>query len=122
MKQTVLVLGASTKANRFSNKAIRLLRLYRHDVLAIGLKPGQVDDVLIQTDWEGIKNIDTITLYLNPQRQQALLEHIISVKPKRIIFNPGTENPELHALALEQGIRLTYDCTLVMLHNKTFDI
>ncbi len=122
MKQTVLVLGASPKLDRFSNKAIRLLRQYGHEVLALGLKHGQVDDIVIQTDWENIKNIDTITLYVNPQRQQALLEHIILVKPKRIIFNPGTENPELHALALEQGIRLIYDCTLVMLHNKTFDI
>ncbi len=122
MKQTVLVIGASPKSNRFSNKAIRLLRQYGHEVLALGLKHGQVDDIIIQTNWEGIKNIDTITLYVNPQRQQALLEQIIAVHPKRIIFNPGTENSALHALANEKGIQLIYDCTLVMLRNKTFDI
>lgn len=115
-----LVIGASEKPERFSYKAIRRLRRYGHPVEAIGLRPGEVDGVVFKTGFPELKGIDTVTLYVGPARQPQYYDYLIGLKPKRIIFNPGTENPEFYAKAREKGIEPVVYCTLVMLDSGMF--
>ncbi len=114
MKRT-LVLGASLKEERYSNKAIRSLRNNGHEVIAIGLKKGLVEDVTIEQDKYPYKLIHTVTMYLGESRQLDYQDYILSLKPKRIIFNPGAENPSLTLRAKNMGIETLNACTLVML-------
>ncbi|MFT3795380.1 CoA-binding protein [Flavobacterium sp.] len=115
MKKKTLVLGASANPARYSFMAIN--RLVNHDqpVVAVGLKEAEVAGVKIQTKQVPFTNIDTVTLYLNPQRQREYYNYILSLSPKRVIFNPGTENPELYQLLRMNGIEIEVACTLVML-------
>lgn len=115
-----LVLGASQKPERYSNMAIRSLRKHGIEVVAIGARKGIVENVEIQTELKDFEDIHTVTLYLSPKNQTPYNSYIISLKPKRIIFNPGTENPELEKLARENGIDVVEGCTLVMLSNGTY--
>ena len=110
-----LVLGASLNESRYSNKAIRLLKQYGHEVIAVGRDKGVVAEIHIQNSFPENTHIDTITLYLNPGLQKAYYEDIWNARPRRIIFNPGTENPELEELARAAGIETVEGCTLVML-------
>ena len=115
-----LVLGASENPSRYSFLAIKKLRRFGHPVLAIGKKTGQVDDVVIGKEPVAFPGVDTVTLYLNPLHQQAYYDYIISLKPRRIIFNPGAENPELADLARKNGIKPIEACTLVMLSTNQY--
>jgi predicted CoA-binding protein len=110
-----LVLGASANPSRYSYLAINRLSAYKHQVVAIGLKQGEVAGVKIQIGKPEIEDIDTVTLYLNPTNQKPYYDYILSLKPKRIIFNPGTENDELEEMARKNGIKPMEACTLVML-------
>jgi len=110
-----LVLGASTNPSRYSFLAINKLSAYKHDVVAVGLKEGEVAGVNIQTGQPAFEEVDTVTLYLNPTNQKPYYDYILSLKPKRIIFNPGTENDELEEMASRAGIKSLEACTLVML-------
>ena len=110
-----LVLGASANPARYSFLALRKLASYGHPVVAIGKKKGSVGDIEIETDHLPVTDIDTVTLYLNPKNQQQYIEYILGLKPKRIIFNPGTENDKLIKSAKENGIEPVIGCTLVML-------
>lgn len=114
MKKT-LVLGASDNPARYSFLAVNRLRANGHPVEAIGLKPVKVADVQVGTSKKAFGDIDTVTLYLNPVRQREYYDYILSLHPKRIIFNPGAENEELAAMAREKGIQTLEACTLVML-------
>lgn len=114
MKKT-LVIGASLKEERYSNKAITKLRKYNHKVKAIGLRPGTVVDVAIDVEKPNYNDIDTVSLYLNPKRQKEYYNYIISLNPKRVIFNPGTENLEFYNLLKENNIKHEESCTLVLL-------
>jgi hypothetical protein len=116
----VLVIGASLNEHRYSNMAIKKLRKYDYEVLAIGLRKGMVKDVIIQTDKINFENIHTITLYINPQRQKEFYDYLLSLKPKRIIFNPGTENLELKTILQQNNIEIVENCTLVMLSSGSF--
>lgn len=120
MNKKTLVIGASLKAERYSNIAIKRLRSYNHNVVAFGLKSGIVGDVTIDTKLIDYDAIDTVTLYLNPQRQEEYYNYIISLKPKRVIFNPGTENPEFYALLRENDIEFEVACTLVLLATNQY--
>jgi uncharacterized protein len=115
MSKTTLVLGASANPSRYSNIAINRLRRHNHPVVAIGKRNGTVADVQVETDQRSIDNLDTITLYLNPTNQKPYYQYILGLKPKRIIFNPGTENDELAAMAEKEGIQPMEACTLVLL-------
>lgn len=115
-----LVLGASANPSRYSYLAIQRLRSHGHPVVALGRQPAKVADVMVETEQTAFDNIDTVTLYLNPAHQQEYYQYILSLKPKRIIFNPGTENDELLALAKEQGIAAIEACTLVMLSTNQY--
>ena len=110
-----LVLGASQNPQRYSYLALNKLSTHKHTVVAIGGRKGKVGDVEIDTEQKPLTDIDTVTLYLNPQNQIPYYNYIISLKPKRIIFNPGTENEELYTLAKRNGIEVIEACTLVLL-------
>jgi hypothetical protein len=115
-----LVLGASTDTSRYANKAIRLLRAHNHEVVAVGKDEGSVEGVGIIHDIPADDKIDTVTLYLNPIRQQAYYQKILDLKPRRIIFNPGTENEEFEKLAAQNGIASEEACTLVLLNTGQY--
>lgn len=114
MKKT-LVLGASENPARYSFEAVTRLRKYGHEVVAVGRKAAVVAGVTIETEPPAITGIDTVTLYLNPIAQKDYYPYILSLHPKRIIFNPGTENDELEEIAQQNGIQTLEACTLVML-------
>lgn len=115
MSKTTLVLGASANPSRYSNIAINRLRRHNHPVVAIGKRAGTVADVEVETNQRQIEDLDTITLYLNPTNQKPYYDYILRLKPKRIIFNPGTENDELVTMAEKAGIEPMEACTLVLL-------
>lgn len=110
-----MVFAASTNPERYAYKAIHRLTETGYEVIPVGIKTGTVAGIAIRTDQPILDNIDTITLYLNPQRQESYYDYILAQKPKRIIFNPGTENMVLAKLAQEQGIEVLNACTLVLL-------
>lgn len=114
-KKKTLVLGASENPSRYSYIAIKRLTNHQHPVVAIGKKKGIVAGVAIETEKIVMNDIDTVTLYLNPAHQKEYYDYIISLHPHRIIFNPGTENDELEALALKNNIQVQEACTLVLL-------
>jgi predicted CoA-binding protein len=120
MSKKTLVIGASLKPERYSNIAINRLSIYNHEVVAFGLRKGQVAGVDIDTNLMPYKDIDTVTLYLNPQRQKQYYDYIISLKPERVIFNPGTENPEFQNMLKQEGIYYEDACTLVLLGTNQY--
>lgn len=115
-----LVLGASTKPARYAFMAIEKLVDKGHSVLAIGQNAGEVAGIKIQTKAIPLKNIDTVTLYLNPLRQRDYYNYIVEAQPKRVIFNPGTENPEFYQLLKLNDIKVEIGCTLVMLATNQY--
>jgi predicted CoA-binding protein len=110
-----LVLGASDNPQRYSYMAMGRLRGKGHPVVAIGRKPVSVGDVTIETEKRDFPGVDTVTLYLNPRGQKEYYDYILSLHPRRIIFNPGAENEELAQLAQANGIQPLEACTLVLL-------
>ncbi len=114
-KKKTLVMGASANPARYSYLAVKRLSENGHPVIAFGKKVGQIGDVPIETSLKEWKDIDTITLYLNAEHQKQYHSFILSISPKRIIFNPGAENDELAYLAKAQNITTLEACTLVML-------
>ena len=120
MKKT-LVIGASENPERYSNKAIRALLLHKHEVVALGIKKGSVEGVNFHTEKEQFENVDTVTLYIGPRNQPEYYSYIIGLKPRRVIFNPGTENPEFIAQLKTNGIYPEIACTLVLLSTGQFE-
>lgn len=110
-----VVLGASPNPERYSYLAVDRLTRKGHPVVAIGLRNGNIGDTPITPEHPALENVDTVTLYMNAEKQKQYYDYILSLHPKRIIFNPGTENPELVKLATAAGIEHPYACTLVML-------
>jgi predicted CoA-binding protein len=115
MNKKTLVIGGSENPERYSNKAIRKLRLHGHEVLSIGAKKGRVEDVRIQTEKTSFSDIHTVTLYIGPKNQPEYYDYILSLKPSRVLFNPGTENIEFEKLLTENNIDFEEACTLVLL-------
>jgi predicted CoA-binding protein len=115
-----LVLGASIKPDRYAFKAITMLVEKGHSVLAIGQNAGEVAGIKIHTKQIPLANIDTVTLYLNAMRQRDYYNYIVETQPKRVIFNPGTENPEFYQLLQLNNIKVEVACTLVLLTTNQF--
>jgi hypothetical protein len=113
--RTTLVLGASPEPSRYAHIAVRRLVAAGHPVIAVGKRPGVIDGTVILQDLSTDALVDTVTLYLNPQHQQDWMERVLALRPRRIIFNPGAENPAFAAKARAQGIEVDNACTLVML-------
>ncbi|MEQ1745419.1 MAG: CoA-binding protein [Saprospiraceae bacterium] len=114
MKKT-LVLGATPNPDRYAYRAIHALQRHGHEVVPVGIRPGEVAGLSILQGQPDVPNVDTVTLYIGPERQPAYYDYLLALRPKRIIFNPGTENPDLEQLALKAGIETDEACTLVML-------
>ncbi len=115
-----LVLGATPDSSRYANLAANRLVRSGHSIVNVGIKSGEVAGVEIEKPEAVHSDIDTITLYLGPQNQPPLYEYILATNPKRIIFNPGTDNSELKRMAKEKGIETLSACTLVMLSTGEF--
>ena len=117
-----LVVGASAKPDRYSNMAISLLK--EKDISTVGFAPKafEIYGIDVLSDFEKLKseNIHTVTMYINPQRQPEYYDKILSIAPKRIIFNPGTENPEFYELARKKGVEVEEACTLVLLRTNQY--
>lgn len=115
MSKRTLVLGVSENPDRYAYKATTRLRAAGHEVVAVGKVEGRIGDTPIHKNWPADRSIDTLTLYINPLHQKPFYSRILQLAPKRIIFNPGTENPELETLAQSHGIETVEACTLVLL-------
>lgn len=115
MEKITLVLGASLKSERYSNKAIHALIDNNQSVLAFGLREGDVRGVKIRNTLPEKTPIDTVTLYLHPGRQKEYYGFLLDLKPRRVIFNPGTENLELVSILEKEGVIAEMACTLVLL-------
>ncbi len=122
MPQTkhTLVIGATPNPSRFANIATHMLLEYDHPVTLYGIKKGSIGHLPILNEWPDSGDFDTITLYINPSIQERYLQQILDLNPKRIIFNPGTENPKLVELARSQNIEALNACTLVLLRTGQY--
>ncbi len=109
------MIGASENPDRYSYKAVKMLVKQGHPVVAVGLRSGAIDDVIIMKGTPVFEGIHTISLYVNPLNQEFYLDYILALLPQRIIFNPGTFNDKLAQLANDGGIETVEGCTLVML-------
>ncbi len=114
MKKT-LIIGASTNPDRYAYKAAQSLAAHHHAIELLGVKCGKLLGESIHTNKIDFVNIDTITLYVGPKNQPEYYDYVIGLKPRRVIFNPGTENPDFEALLLKNNIEVLEACTLVML-------
>ena len=115
-----LVIGASEKLWRYSNKAIRKLKEHGHRVVAIGKRNAEVEEIRIETVMRSFSAIDTVTIYLNKHNQKTYYDYILNLNPRRVIFNPGTENPEFYTLLRSAGIEVLEACTLVLLSTNQY--
>jgi predicted CoA-binding protein len=115
-----LVIGAFTNPTRYSFLAIHSLRKHGHEVIAVGLRPGKVADIEIVTTPEPFSGIDTVTLYIGPQNQPVYYDYIETLRPSRVIFNPGTENQAFEKSLADAGIAVEEVCTLVLLSTGQF--
>lgn len=122
MPKKTVVVGATPNPGRYAYLAANMLAEYNHDVVPLGINNGTVADkeILDIRQKPDVKNVDTITLYIGPRHQPEWYEYLIGLKPKRIIFNPGTENEEFEKLAEDNGIEVTEACTLVLLRSHQF--
>ncbi len=119
MKKTIII-GASPNPARYSYRATKLLKEYKHTVIPVGIRKGQIDGENIILGLPIVDNIHTISLYVGYQRQAQYYNYIIDLKPKRLVFNPGTENKELYDLAKKAGIEVVEYCTLIMLNSGIY--
>jgi uncharacterized protein len=122
MKKKTIVIGASANPGRYAYLAANMLAEYGHEVVPMGIKTGTVADkeILDLRKKPLVKDVDTVTLYIGPQHQPEWYDYLLSLRPKRIIFNPGTENAALEKLAEERGIEAVEACTLVMLRSNQY--
>ncbi len=120
-KNKTLVIGASENPARYANKAVWMLRDYGHEVYALGNRIGKIANIEIHKEWPQSADFYSVTLYIGPARQSdEIMDNIIGLKPKRVIFNPGTENPDFFQRLKSAGIEVVQDCTLVMLQDERY--
>ncbi|MDP3461254.1 MAG: CoA-binding protein [Bacteroidales bacterium] len=119
-KPNVIVIGASPKPDRFSNVAVRKLKRFGFNVIAIGRKKGNIEGISIADTIQDVQEVYAVTLYIRPQLQLDYLPYLKKVKPLKVIFNPGTENPVIQEILNKEGIETIEDCTLIMLESGTF--
>ena len=119
MKKT-LVIGASTNESRYSNLAIHKLKQNGHPVVAVGARDGEVAGTSFSSEKEHFEDVDTVTMYIGAKHQPDYYDYILSLNPKRIIFNPGTQNPQFYPLLEEKNIEVSIACTLVLLSTDQY--
>lgn len=110
-----LVIGASENTARYANRAAKSLLQHGHEIELIGLKAGQIQGHTIQTGQPTLNDIDTVTMYVGASNQAGYVDYLKTLKPRRVIFNPGAENPDLARQLEQEGIEPIEACTLVML-------
>ncbi len=115
-----VVLGASENPQRYAHMAVRRLVEHGHDVLAVGRRAGRIGDVPIRTDLPDHVAVDTVTVYLSPSNQESWRSALIALRPRRVIFNPGAENPSLALELRSHGVRTEEACTLVLLSTGAY--
>ncbi|WP_242157892.1 CoA-binding protein [Aestuariivivens sediminis] len=120
MNKKTLVFGASLKPNRYSNYAVQQLIANNVTVVAFGNEKGEINGVSVVSDLIPYLDLHTVTLYLNPKQQKPYYDYILSLKPGRVIFNPGTENTEFYELLREHKISFEASCTLVLLATNQY--
>jgi len=120
-KKTVVV-GASPNPSRYAYRAAHMLTEYGHPMIPLSINRGQLagDSLLHLHQKPFISDVDTLTLYIGPRHHAQWMDYLLSLSPRRIIFNPGTENPDFMSQAEEQGIEVLQACTLVMLQTGTY--
>jgi uncharacterized protein len=119
MKKT-LILGATDNPNRYAYRAAQSLLRHGHDIALVGIRKGEIAGQSIIRDKSPVVGVDTVTMYVGPRHQPEWYDYILNLKPRRIVFNPGTENSELEKLARQQGIQTLQACTLVMLATNSY--
>lgn len=120
MEKKTLVIGASPNPERFSYRAVKSLVNHNVPVIAMGLREGVISGVNIQKPFPWEDGIDTVTLYVGPLHQPYYYNYILDLLPRRVIFNPGTENPEFQEMLERKGVETVNACTLVMLVNDEY--
>ncbi|MCX6266670.1 MAG: CoA-binding protein [Bacteroidetes bacterium] len=120
MKKKTLVLGASTNPERFSFMAVRKLKYGNFPVVAVGLREGEISGVRIETDFPRFEEIHTVTIDIGAKNLTGYYDYILGLKPKRVIFNPGTESPALAELLTSAGVEVVHGCTLIMISNNLY--
>jgi predicted CoA-binding protein len=120
MSKNTLVIGASIKPERYSNKAINMLIDNNITVKAIGVKSGELRGITIEKDLISFDDIHTVTMYVNPKIQVNYYDYILDLKPKRVLFNPGTENLEFQEILEKNNIEVENACTLVLLNTNQY--
>jgi predicted CoA-binding protein len=122
MGKKTVIMGATPNQSRYAYLAAQMLSEYKHEIVPLGLRNGEVlgEEILDIRKKPVIKDVDTVTVYVSPANQRNWYDYILSLKPRRIIFNPGAENDQLAKLAEDKGIEATNACTLVLLRSNQF--
>jgi hypothetical protein len=120
MNKKTVILGATTNPDRYAYKAAKMLTEHGHEILPVGLKPGELFGKKIENGQPMVEGVDTVTLYVGPQNQLPLYNYLLELNPKRVIFNPGTENDELMDILEKKGIEPVEACTLVLLSTNQY--
>jgi len=120
MNKKTVVIGVSTNPERYSYKAVEKLIAHGHEVVALGLKTGELFGVKIFTDYPAINNVNTVSLYVGPQNQEGIIDYVLKLKPHRVIFNPGTENSDFENKLAQNNIETERACTLVLLSTGAY--
>jgi predicted CoA-binding protein len=115
-----LVIGASENKQRYSNIAMNMLKDYQHEVVAVGNRSGEVSGIPFSKEKRDFQDVDTVTLYLGPQNQADYIDYVDSLNPRRVIFNPGTENQDWMNHLQKRGIETEVACTLVLLRTDQY--
>lgn len=120
MKERVAILGASDNPERYSYKAMQMLEENGHEAILVSPRYKEIEGRSVHEDLTMLKGIDTLTLYVNADISNKMKDQILKIKPKRVIFNPGTENPALEKALTDAGIAIEEACTLVLLRTNQF--
>ena len=120
MSKNTLVIGASTKKERYSYRVIEKLIIKNHKVFALGKKKGMIKDIIIHPNFQNFNSIHTITLYISPKIQENYYDYVLKLNPKRVIFNPGTENVHFTDILTKNSICWENSCTLVLLSTNQY--
>lgn len=118
--KNTLVIGATERTDKYANMAVRMLQSKKIPVKALGIRPGKIEDVDIDTERPAYSDIHTVTLYIGPDKLRDYTDYILSLKPQRVIFNPGTEDENFKATLEKQGIEALFACTLVLLQTHQY--
>ncbi|MBA7542761.1 hypothetical protein ES705_35085 [subsurface metagenome] len=113
----VVVIGASLHPLRYSYQAVKNLLERGYDVVPVGIRNGQIGNAVINTERAPIEDVDIILLYISKEKQIEYYDYILQLKPGVLLFNPGTENPELDKICSEHGIEVIYDCALILIES-----